>query len=325
MLNRMTHRDWLFTTLIVLGVAIAAMCIASGRETSGLLVLGGVLLGAFVRYGIFTDSAPATGTMPAGPDDARPIARFSRWVRGRSEPGGQVWLPSGIIAGFAATIIMSLVLITGYFAAGLFADQDASTVSQWFYGLTHNALTDDTFAIPVGAISLNLLAGVVWALIYAAVVEPRMGGSGWWRGVKFSLLPWLLSLVVFFPLVGAGFFGASLDAGPLPVIGNLILHLAYGATLGMIYAIPENSGLARVDENPRLAAWIDEGLAVGLAAGLMIGLILGGLLGLVIAYGDVSSTELTLAGGVVGMLGGAIVGPLIGLEVGSSRSTQEAG
>jgi len=325
MLNRMTQWDWLFMTLIVLGIATAIVSLATGHVTNGLLVLGGVLLGAFVRFAIFTDSAPTTTTTPGSPDDERPIARFSRWVRGRNGPGGEFWLPSGIIAGFAATVVMSIVLIIGYLTADLIADQDASTISQWFYGLTHNTLTDDTFALPVGAISLNLLVGVFWALVYAAVFEPRMGGSGWWQGVKFSLLPWLLSLVVFFPLVGAGFFGASLEAGPLPAIGNLILHLAYGATLGSIYAIPENSGLAQVHDNPRMAGWIDEGLAVGLAAGLMVGLIFGALVGLIVNYGDVTSTELTLAGGVFGMLGGAIVGPLIGLEAGSSRTTPEVG
>ena len=57
----------------------------------------------------------------------------------------------------------------------------------------------------------------------------------------FSIIPWFLSLVVFFPIVGAGFFGADLDAGPLPAIGNLILHLIYGAVLGSMYTVPDRS------------------------------------------------------------------------------------
>ncbi|CAN5520997.1 hypothetical protein BH23CHL2_BH23CHL2_28490 [soil metagenome] len=313
--NRMTNQDWLFAALIVIGVVIAGYSIATGHVTNGLLVLGGILIGALVRFAASGDPAP---------DDGRPLVRFSRWIRGRDESGSGLWLRSGIIAGFAATVVMSIVLVLGYLTAGLFADQEASTVSRWFYGLTHNSLTDETFEIPLGAYSLNLLAGVIWSLVYAGVFEPRMSGSGWWRGAKFSLLPWLLSLVVFFPLVGAGFFGASLGAGPLPVIGNLILHLTFGATLGSIYAIPENSGLARVEANPQLAGWINEGLAAGLAGGFMIGLIVGALLGLAVDFGGVTSTEVTLAGAVSGVLCGIMVGPLIGLEVGSSRSTQEA-
>ena len=35
---------------------------------------------------------------------------------------------------------------------------------------------------------------------------------------------------------GGGLLGMNIGAGPLPILGNLILHLVYGAVLGSAYA-----------------------------------------------------------------------------------------
>ena len=82
----------------------------------------------------------------------------------------------------------------------------------------------------------------------------------------FSLVPWLLSLLVFFPAVGGGLFGADLDAGPLPAIGNLVLHLIYGAILGTVYCIPESA--ASTEDDRRAAQLENDGTALGLVVGL---------------------------------------------------------
>jgi MFS family permease len=285
------------------------------------------LLGGVVHHWIGSDVDALRADRAAGDAATTPRAldRAGRWNQD-GEQKSAIWLRTGIIGGFAATIIMSIALVIGYLAAGIFADQDASTVSGWFYGLTHNSLTDDTFEIPIGAYGLNLLAGVIWALIYAAFFERRLKGPGWWRGMTFALLPWLLSLVVFFPVVGAGFFGVALEAGPLPVVGNLVLHLVYGASLGALYLSLTTSGEAARGEDRLLqAGWIDHGIAVGLAGGLMVGLILGAFAGVLVDPGGVSATEMTLAGAAIGVLGGLLVGPLAGLETGSSQNATPAG
>ena len=69
------------------------------------------------------------------------------------------------------------------------------------------------------------------ALVYARYVEPRLSGASWWRDAVRAH-PWLLSLIIFLPLMGGGLLGMNIGAGPLPILGNLILHLVYGAVLG---------------------------------------------------------------------------------------------
>lgn len=325
MLQRMTLFDWIVTAVAVFGILVALYHLANDAALAGALVIAGVLLGGVVRYSTSDDVIPQLGMQSndeAG--ETRALDGTGRWNDQPDDEKSIIWLRSSIIAGFTATIIMSIAMIFGYLLVSALADQDANQISQWFYGLTHNSLTDDTFEIPVGAYSINLLAGVIWALIYAAFFERRLRGSGWMRGATFSLLPWLLSLIVFFPVVGAGFFGADLDAGPLPVIGNLILHVIFGATLGGVYAALASAEVDLSDERLLQAGWIDEGIAVGLTGGLMVGLILGAFVGVLFDSGSVTVTEMTLAGGAAGILGGLLVGPLIGLETGSSQSAPRA-
>jgi hypothetical protein len=318
MLARMRLQEWMYLALISIGVLVAIYYIVDGHAMNGVLVLGGILIGTFVLFGSRVDAPVAASSNPAA-------GRTDRRMMGREGSSERIWLRSGVIAGFAATIVMSIFLVFGYLIAEGFADDGGSTLGNWFYGLTHNQLTDETFELPLAAYSTNLLAGVIWALIYAAFFERRLAGPGWWRGVQFSLLPWILSLVVFFPVLDAGFFGSELGAGPLPAIGNLILHLAYGATLGLLYAWARSGAPDPAGANPLLGGWIDQGLAIGLAGGLMFGMIAGALAGLVIDSGSYSSTEIILAGAVSGVFGGAIVGPLVGLEIGSSAGMPRVG
>jgi uncharacterized protein DUF6789 len=155
--------------------------------------------------------------------------------RGAVISGEQV--ASAVIAGFVATGAMSLVLVTGYSLATTVGSPDAgaSLLGRWMWRLAYNPITEPTqSSLPIAA-GIHFLSGIAWAFVYAAFAEPRLKGPPWRKGVTFSLIPWVLSLIVFMPLVGGGFFGLALGAGPLPVLGNLVLHVVYGAVLGQVY------------------------------------------------------------------------------------------
>jgi hypothetical protein len=135
--------------------------------------------------------------------------------------------------------------------------------------------------------------------------------------VLFALVPWLLSVVVFLPLVGGGLFGLALGAGPLPALGNLVVHLVYGATLGAVYAIPETAGLDDTAEDRAFAVSADRGAALGIVVGTLAG---AGIGGLIIAAGG--GTPLLPPGGLI--LGGALIGGAWGGVVGSLASLDPA-
>jgi hypothetical protein len=311
-----------FYVILVIGFVAGIFHLASGRYGNGILALSAVLLGLFIQREL--------SAMPREPEPERqpepeaiPLGPGINWQP--ISPDRSRWLSNSILAGFPATVVLTMVFIGGYLLSGTLGQESGNLIARWFHGLTHNTLTDGAYDVPIGAYSINLLAGLAWAVVYGYIAEPRMGGPGWRKGMLFSIVPWMLSLVVFFPLVGAGFFGADLGAGPLPAIGNLILHLAYGAVLGSLYAVPEYATADTTATTEWESEWQNRGMTIGLVGGLAIGMIAGSALALFVSSNLASPVEMLLAGAAVGTLVGAIAGPLVGLSAGSRHDHHVAG
>ena len=141
--------------------------------------------------------------------------------------------------------------------------------------------------------------------------------AGWQRGVLFALIPWLFSLVVFLPLVGGGLLGLSLGAGPLPALGNLILHVVYGAALGAIYgAVDSMEERSTPDSEDVLSATgprsePPEGILVGLVVGIGLGLLTALVPQLTGSHAlGMNPLALGLAMALIGASFGALVGSL---------------
>ena len=218
------------------------------------------------------------------------------------------WLRAGVLAGFLGTFAMTIVLVAAYWLASSIGRAEGGTVQRWSWALVNNPVAERTADGVVLAIGANLAMGLLLALVYARYAEPRLHGPSWWRGMQFALIPWLLSLVVFLPLMGGGVLGMDVGAGPLPILGNLILHLVYGAVLGISYAEATEDWLDDTDVDRVNAAAAERGAAIGLVAGLVPGLVLGWLIAP--AFSD-------LVGRPATAIGVAFIGAVIGLAIGS--------
>lgn len=225
------------------------------------------------------------------------------------------WLTRAITAGFLSTIVVTLVLVVTYSLVLLVGSNDpqAPTLQRWSWALTHSVLTQNVYSALPLALMLHFLAGIGWAVVYVALVEPYLLGPGWRKGLLFSLVPWMLSLVIFLPAVGASLLGLGLGAGPLPIIGSLILHLVYGATLGQLSVSeltrPAGETGQGEDSREELSALVH--VRTTMAAGIIIGLILGGVVGWAfdVAFGIGLGTTLSV---LIGMLIGSAIGVLVG-------------
>ncbi|MFN8590878.1 MAG: hypothetical protein U0031_05385 [Thermomicrobiales bacterium] len=218
------------------------------------------------------------------------------------------WLRAGVLAGFLATFAMSVVLVAAYWLANAIGSGSGNALQRWSWTLVHNPLVDRTGETVVLAIGANLAVGLCFALLYARVFEPMWSGSSLSKGMRFGLIPWLLSLVVFLPLMGAGFLGLRLDAGPLPILGNLVLHLVYGAVLGVTYAEAADDWLDDTEIDHRHAASAERGAAAGVVVGLVLGAIVGWLMAPALS---------PLAVPAAVAIGMAFIGAALGLGVGS--------
>lgn len=238
-------------------------------------------------------------------------------------------LSRAILAGFAASLAMLLAFLVAYNASRLIASAISAetgvggTLRLWFHNLTHNQLIDAGRSDVFTATAIYLLGGLVWAIVYALVAEPRLTGPSWVRGLSFAVVPAIVSLVVFLPLVGAGLFGAALGAGPLPTIGNLVLHAVYGVVLGEVYGPLGSLDVATLGDRTGAAPALESRAELTAASGLVVGLLAGlgvGILGMVLTGSSLDGrlvgqpvVAVLLASGVVGAAIGAAAGGYAGL------------
>ena len=228
------------------------------------------------------------------------------------------WLRASIASGFIATFALTASLAIAYGIVNSLGDTSGNTIERWFAALSNNEMTEtvsDMFAV---GMVLNLFMGLIWAIIYARWFEPRLTGPGWRRGALFSLIPWLLSIVVFFPIAGIGIFGYQADAGILPVLGNLVLHLVFGVVLGFLYAMEIGSGIGSSQQDFQANTNSERAAAIGIILGGVLGFIGGWLLGP--SMDDLASQPvIAFAGALSGAAVGMLIGSFLGLHLDDDR------
>jgi len=233
------------------------------------------------------------------------------------------WLRASVTSGFIATFAMTLTMVIAYGFANALGEENGNPAQQALYALSTNELTSQVGDAIFFALIGNIVMGIIWAIIYAWLFEPRIESPAWQKGVGFALIPWVLSILVFFPVVGVGVLGSDLDAGGLPVLGNLILHVVYGAVLGIMYAIEEASVDTTdpdfTDSDRQANANAERGAAVG----ILIGGIVGGLGGWLVSptLDDLAGqTVVTFIGVMVGAAFGMLLGSFLGVHPEEERS-----
>lgn len=151
-------------------------------------------------------------------------------------------LKNALTAGFVATVVLSICQMAAH-AAGLLPTFDliglVANLVSLFTGGTPN---------PIAGWAVHFFIGtILWGGGYS-IVEPNLPGAPAVRGMVFSAGAWLVLMIIVMPVAGAGLFGLSL--GPSVPIAILILHMIFGATLGIVYA-KSQGGAARDDVIPR--------------------------------------------------------------------------
>jgi hypothetical protein len=187
----------------------------------------------------------------------------------------------------------------------------------WLHTLTTSAIVDLTGPMLPQAVGVYVASGLLAAVVYAELFEPRLSVPIWQRGLAFSLLPNLVSLIIVLPLLGAGPLGLGLGAGPLPLLGSTALYAGYGLILAGMFGPLGDIGQGETGRRVRDNVWAQPAMETAAANGVVTGLVLGSVLSL--------STGLALRGGapvpildpIVLTVGGALCGGALGAFVGS--------
>jgi hypothetical protein len=81
----------------------------------------------------------------------------------------------------------------------------------------------------------HIVVGLLMAIFYAYVIEPRLTGKPWQKGVLYSVLVWFLNACVVLPALGEGIAGSRY----LPLsgmVGFIVIHTVFFVLLGILYA-----------------------------------------------------------------------------------------
>jgi hypothetical protein len=128
---------------------------------------------------------------------------------------------SGLLAGLAATLVISIVII-------------AKATLRFEPQLELVGMPSQTLGVGIEAAwAMHVVIGAIWGLLFA-LVGALLPGRHWSvRGLAFGGLAWLLMMVAIMPMAGAGLFG--LNFGFISPATTLALHLIFGLTMGAAY------------------------------------------------------------------------------------------
>lgn len=136
----------------------------------------------------------------------------------------------GIVAGFIATLALSVLMLTKAYLPQL----DTITMLDGVLGAFLAELGRWAPPAPIGGWLWFFAIGTVWWGALYAVMEPILPGRWpWARGLSFGAIATLLVWLMVLPLAGAGYFGMHLSA--IQPVVTLFEHLVYGVILGEAY------------------------------------------------------------------------------------------
>jgi uncharacterized membrane protein YagU involved in acid resistance len=133
-------------------------------------------------------------------------------------------IPKGLLAGLAATIVLSLLM--GMKAMmGVMPQLDIAKMLAGMMGAPDMPI--------IGWIAHFVIGIVVYGIAIAVLDSKLPGTSRVGHGVMLGVIGWLIMMVVLMPMAGAGLFGMNM--GVMAPLMTLVLHLIFGAVLGWVY------------------------------------------------------------------------------------------
>jgi uncharacterized membrane protein YagU involved in acid resistance len=133
-----------------------------------------------------------------------------------------------MIAGFAATVVLSLLMIMKG-ATGLMPQLDVITMLS---GMAQSMV--GMGGAGSGWLIHFLIGTVLWGFLFALLYDRLPGSQAIAKGMSFGVLAWVLMMILAMPMAGAGLFGVKL--GMMAPVMTLILHLIWGAVLGFVFS-----------------------------------------------------------------------------------------
>ena len=133
-----------------------------------------------------------------------------------------------MVAGFIATVVLSLLMLMKG-AAGL---MPALNPIAMLTDMAHAKMGMPPSPI-IGWVAHFMIGTILWGILFKLLYSWLPGGNALLKGASFSVLAWLMMMILPMPMAGAGLFGMKL--GMMAPVMTLMMHLVWGAVLGYTY------------------------------------------------------------------------------------------
>lgn len=136
----------------------------------------------------------------------------------------------GLIAGFVATIVLSVLMII---KSTMDLMPDVNIIQMLASKMGGQ--------VAMGWLAHFMIGTFVYGLVFAFIMAPMPLGNLAFRGIILGVLGWLMMMLLIMPMMGAGLFGLSMQSGMMVPIATLMLHVIFGFVLGLVYCkLPSN-------------------------------------------------------------------------------------
>ena len=81
---------------------------------------------------------------------------------------------------------------------------------------------------------LHFVVGIALAFLYVYFFREFLPGPYWAKGMIFGVLPWVLTLIMMFPMVDTLDIGNTTQAPGVFIVSSMIAYLAFGAVMALV-------------------------------------------------------------------------------------------
>ena len=145
----------------------------------------------------------------------------------------------GMVAGFVATVVLSALMVTKSMM-GLMPELDVIAMLSKMMGGS---------SATMAWIAHFMIGTVVLGGLFAWLDPYLPGKRHWLKGIAFGIGAWLLMMVAVMPMAGAGLFG--MNFGIMAPGMTMVLHIIFGAVLGVVYGAERPETAHRFQTSPR--------------------------------------------------------------------------
>jgi len=131
-------------------------------------------------------------------------------------------ITAGLVAGFVATVVLSVMMLAKGMM-GVMPELDVIAMLSTMMGAP----------AAMGWLGHFIIGTVAWGGGFVLLYSLIPGGSALIKGIVFGIAAWFGMMIMVMPMAGAGLFGMAFGImGPMM---TLVLHVIYGAVLGIVF------------------------------------------------------------------------------------------